>query len=199
MEVTDANTARWLIERGADVNATNSSGETPLFQAVKNGQEELVKLYIEKGANLDVQTTEYRQTALMTAVAHRQHQIADILRKAGAKDDVITSETGDPLPEDGGEPLKVVQAYLDAIRAHDHVALKAMFDPRSTYGFADVDWELWHNTRPVKIEEWSGFTRDDDATVTIRGTSGRGHSPSWTYQLQRDGERWIVMRESEAD
>ncbi len=199
MEVTDANTARWLIERGADVNAANSSGETPLFQAVKSGNEELVKLYIEKGANLDVQTTEYRRTALMTAVDYHQHNTADILRKAGAKDDVVTSQTGEPLPEDGGEPLKVVQAYLDAIRTHDHVALKAMFDPRSTYGFADVDWELWHNTRPVKIEQWTGFTRDKNASITIRGASGRGHQPSWTYQLERIGDRWIIMREGEAD
>jgi hypothetical protein len=199
MEATDANTGRWLIERGADVNATNSSGETPLFQAVKNGNEELVKLYIEKGANLDVQTTEYRRTALMTAVDYHQHNIADILRKAGAKDDVITRETGEPLPEDGGEPLKVVQAYLDAIRAHDHVALKAMFDPKSSYDFSDVDWELWHNTRPVKIEEWTGFMRDKNASITIRGASGRGHRPAWTYQLERAGDRWIIMREGEAD
>lgn len=199
MEVTDANTARWLLEHGADVNATNSSGETPLFQAVKNGNEELVQLYIEKGANLDVQTTDYHRTALMTAVAHRQHNIADLLRKAGAKDDVITRETGEPLPEDGGEPLQAVRAYLDAIHAHDHVALKAMFNPNSAYDFSDVDWELWHNTRPVKIEQWTGFARDNNATITIRGTSGRGHMPSWTYQLERIGGRWIIMREGEAD
>jgi hypothetical protein len=197
MQATDPAVAKWLIEQGADINATDSDGETPLMHAVKSGSDDIVRQLIDAKANLDARSTDYDRTALMAAVARGKDNMAAMLRKAGAKDDVVTPESGDPLPADGGEPLKVVQAYLDAIRAHDHAALKNMFNPKSTYDFAGVDWELWHNTRPVKIESWSGFVRGNDATITASGASGRGHNPQWKYQLARDGERWIIMRESE--
>jgi hypothetical protein len=197
MQATDPAVAAWLIERGADVNATDSDGETPLMHAVQSGSDDIVRQLIEAQANLDARSTNYDRTALMDAVDRGHDNIAAMLRKAGARDDVITAETGEALPQDGGEPLAVVQAYLDAIRAHDHAALKSMFYPESTYDFAGVDWELWHHTRPVKIESWTGFVRGDDATFTARGASGRGIPVTWVYQLQHDGERWIIMRERE--
>jgi hypothetical protein len=44
--------ARYLIEHGADVSATNRDGNTPLHTAAFLGRTELVKLLIENGASL---------------------------------------------------------------------------------------------------------------------------------------------------
>mgnify|MGYP002514907485 CR=1 FL=1 len=42
-----------LLENGADVNAANFSGKTPLMYAVCEKNEELVRMLMEKGANPD--------------------------------------------------------------------------------------------------------------------------------------------------
>jgi ankyrin repeat protein len=50
MKIT-SDTARILIENGADINAINCHNKTPLFYAVINNNFNLVKLLIENGAN----------------------------------------------------------------------------------------------------------------------------------------------------
>jgi ankyrin repeat protein len=42
-----------LISLGADVNATNMFGETPIFWAVQKGQTAIIKLLVAHGANLN--------------------------------------------------------------------------------------------------------------------------------------------------
>jgi len=45
------NIARWCLERGADVNGTDHNGWTPLMKAVLAGNPDLVKLFVEHGAD----------------------------------------------------------------------------------------------------------------------------------------------------
>lgn len=82
--VQDPAIARLLIERGANVNATDADGTTPLMQAVRNRNPELVQVWIEAGANLDARNTNYHSTALMDAEG-RCEECAELLRKAGAR------------------------------------------------------------------------------------------------------------------
>jgi ankyrin repeat protein len=42
------------LEHGADLNATNSMGLTPLMGAANRGSDDLIKFLVEKGARLDV-------------------------------------------------------------------------------------------------------------------------------------------------
>lgn len=44
-----------LLERGADINARNNIGETPLTRAVWRGRDELVASLLRAGANMDAQ------------------------------------------------------------------------------------------------------------------------------------------------
>jgi ankyrin repeat protein len=45
--------AKLLIERGADLNKTNNSRDSPLDIAARNGDLEMVKLLVENGANIE--------------------------------------------------------------------------------------------------------------------------------------------------
>lgn len=94
MTVRDAAMAKLLIERGADVNATDKDGTTPLMQAVRSKNPALVKLLIEAMADLDARNTNYHTTALMDAEGTCE-ECAELLRKAGAKDEPVTAERAD--------------------------------------------------------------------------------------------------------
>ena len=43
--------ADWLIRKGADVNAANDNGNTPLMYAAERGYREIIEVLILNGAN----------------------------------------------------------------------------------------------------------------------------------------------------
>ncbi len=47
---------RFLVERGADVNAKSKEGHTPFYYIIRNGLDELVDVFKEHGAVIDVET-----------------------------------------------------------------------------------------------------------------------------------------------
>lgn len=57
-----------LIERGADVNAVNDGGWTPLHHAIEKGHENVVRMLIGAGANVNVRQND-GWTPLHQAVA----------------------------------------------------------------------------------------------------------------------------------
>jgi ankyrin repeat protein len=93
-------TARWsqsyravvdlLLSRGADVNASDCSGITPLILSVWTGDTSAVQALIGKGADIHVKTR-YGQTAVNIAQTTGKTDIVKILSEAGAS--VITDET----------------------------------------------------------------------------------------------------------
>ena len=59
---------RLLLESGADANAPDGAGETPLMAAAAGRQPRRVKALLAAGAALDAQDKTFQQTALMVAV-----------------------------------------------------------------------------------------------------------------------------------
>ncbi len=77
---------RYLVEAGADVNATtpDRTGEvTPLRFAITNGDIEMVQYLIDNGADVN-KANNQGWTPLMTAVRHGYVDIIDVLLEAGA-------------------------------------------------------------------------------------------------------------------
>jgi len=79
----DVESARRLLQSGADVDSRDRYGQTALMQAAHHGHEALVELLIENGADLNV-TAKYGLSALMLAVVAGHAEIARRLARAGA-------------------------------------------------------------------------------------------------------------------
>ncbi len=78
--------AEFLIANGADLEAEDETSGTPLLTAVCGKKKELVELLIAKGANVNPRNDNDKLIKpLDWAIAYRQSELADLLRKHGAK------------------------------------------------------------------------------------------------------------------
>jgi ankyrin repeat protein len=82
-----------VIANGADVNAKDEYGLTPLHNAAYKGHKEVVELVIAKGADVNAKGVE-GWTPLDIAIELKQPETADLLRKHGGK-------TGEELKAEG--------------------------------------------------------------------------------------------------
>ncbi len=83
MVADDITEIQKLIEAGADVNVTNSNGETPLYVASSKNQTEVVKLLLEAGADVNKGRIEDGYTPLHVA-SHGNFRVVKLLLDAGA-------------------------------------------------------------------------------------------------------------------
>ncbi|OAL20471.1 hypothetical protein AYO20_11491 [Fonsecaea nubica] len=87
-----------LVTRGADVNATNSVGSTPLHLAAELGNIELCRILLDSGkiSDLDVRNSE-GQTAVFIAAWHARPDVLSLLFGANADIEVPEVEGWRPL------------------------------------------------------------------------------------------------------
>jgi len=72
---------RALLDAGANINAANRTGFTPLHHAGEAGSKEAATLLITNGANLTLRN-KYGQTPEEIATASHHPEVAEILRQA---------------------------------------------------------------------------------------------------------------------
>ena len=73
------------LRRGVDVNTVDSVGLTPIMRAAATGNPEVVRLLIARGANINEMNPVHQMTPLGFAVHNGHDEVADILRKGGAR------------------------------------------------------------------------------------------------------------------
>ena len=81
------NVVKLLLENGADFNNKDKKvNSTPLHNAVLYGYKDIVELLLNAGANVNIQTTPEKHSALMFAGAskNRNNDIINMLLNAGA-------------------------------------------------------------------------------------------------------------------
>jgi uncharacterized protein len=80
-----------LCKAGANIDQISTDrNNTPLMDAASEGHVDIVRFFVENGANLEVKSRS-GQTALMLAVGNKQQGCAMLLLKAGANADVKDS------------------------------------------------------------------------------------------------------------
>ena len=77
-------TARLLLDAGADPNATQAGGFTPLHSAAQNGNRALVELLLSRGADVAARSDDGR-TALSLAEQAGRQEVVELLRTRGAR------------------------------------------------------------------------------------------------------------------
>jgi len=70
---------------GADVNATNERGSTPLLEAARFGHDDICRVLIAAGADLKAKDKDGK-SALMLAVQNNHDDVVRVLKQAGATD-----------------------------------------------------------------------------------------------------------------
>ncbi len=98
---------RLLLAAGTAVDATDAKGSTPLFQAARNGNLEVMQLFIEFGA--DVNFTNGKGVTVLLAAARRGYgYIIEALEKAGVEL---------PQAREHGDYLIAAREYGTSMRA----------------------------------------------------------------------------------
>jgi hypothetical protein len=87
MLTRDPRVARRLILAGADVNARNRAGSTPLIEAAKSGSLEITRMLLQAKVDVEARDNEQHWTALQWALSGEHEEVAKALRAAGARDD----------------------------------------------------------------------------------------------------------------
>lgn len=107
--------AELLLRAGADVNATNGIGTTPLHLA---SQPEIVRLLVSHGAQVNARDRELR-TPLHYAVAYERRDAVELLLSSGADPNVVDRDGKTALDFALGSPPGTTRrALADLLRQH---------------------------------------------------------------------------------
>lgn len=184
-----------LIRAGADLETETKSGHTPLMRAAHMNMIPLAKALIDARVDLNKMSSKWHSTALETAEDGRHTEIIEMLRAAGAAGGAVTAATGTPLPENGGEPFAVCEAYLRAIQAKDVPTLKRLVDGWPADVFYTIDWDTWQGARLVQFRVKEGFANPSSATVVLSGMTKANYQAEWIYNLKKFPDGWKITRE----
>lgn len=86
-------TKRLIDEEGYDVNDQDNAGNTPLHEAALNGHLEIVKLLVERGANVNMQSFDmFLDTPLIDASANGHIEVVKYLLDHGADPTMVNAK-----------------------------------------------------------------------------------------------------------
>ena len=111
---------REALAAGVDVNSTNDYGATPLFFACDRGNEEIVKMLLEAGADPSVRDNFYQASPLTWAMQNGNKSIAVMLM---AKDTATAGSQLINAIESGDEDF--ARQILEAVELTEPVLVKA--------------------------------------------------------------------------
>jgi len=103
--------------KGADINAKNDKGETPLICALKNGYFDIAKFLIEKGANVNAKENIWGVTPLMYAAATHLYNsnclnVIKLLIQKGANINAVNNQGQTALDYAGNDDIyRILRQY----------------------------------------------------------------------------------------
>jgi hypothetical protein len=196
MVTQDITMATYLLQNGANVDVVDQeTGETAIFNAARIGNEELLRLYIKHGADVQhISNVPWEHMPIHTAIESGQPECATILRENGAHDDRVNSITGKALAYAGGPQFEVIEKYHAAIQDQNIEELKNLTTSRQANFFETVDFNTWKYYYQPDMQLIEGYYNDSAATIKIQVITPDNYSVRWVYQLVRRGDDWKIAR-----
>jgi uncharacterized protein len=91
-----ADAVKFLVGAGANVNAVNEFGDTPLIDVAELGNSEIVEILLKHGANPNATSTN-QVSVLHAGVRSGNAHLVELLLSAGAQHNEV-SDTGEKIP-----------------------------------------------------------------------------------------------------
>ena len=156
---TSIETARYLLDQKANVNAKNNDGITPLMCAVLANNIELVKLLVEYGAEINIANNKDETIISMACCKVKNKQIIEYLFDQGAE---MSIDDTDPL---------IVSLYKNKDKISDEIAecvIKRCDDVnQSGYNYAVAFIEAVKNHSLQEIKSFVDFCQQYDKDLDI--------------------------------
>ena len=177
----DAAAVERLLDEGVDVNTKFRYGATALFYACDHGHIEVVKVLLDKGADLTIKDTFYGFTPLMLAVSPAQKrkpehtEIAMLLIAKGSpgKEEALSGaiEEGDAslakfILGRGGIPAANLSEALEAAKAQNKTEMVSMLEAAGAKVPEDFKME------PAQLARFVGSYKNaagNEITISVDG------------------------------
>lgn len=178
----DAATVRHLLDEGVDVNTKFRYNATALFYACDHGHVEVVKVLLDRGADLAVKDTFYGFTPLMLATGPAQKkrpehtEIAKLLIAKGApgKEIALNSavRSGDAslakvVLDSGGVAAANLSDALEMAQAQKKTEIAALLEQAGAKPHEELTME------PAQLQRFAGTYKNpagNEVSVTVAGT-----------------------------
>jgi len=220
----DENKAAMLLKAGADINAHDPQGYTPLNLAIWNGKERMVKFLLDNKAQ--VEDNEKCLSALHAAIINRHKSIVELLLNRGADMERRSSgKTPLSAAANGGQDLLVkllldrgalvdardlsgATPLLDAvIRGHEKIVILllqrgAKADAKDTNGRTPIKLATGRSSNAAiksTLEQWSS---DEAYSVmakllvdrSVKGLDGKNVPAMWALHLAVEKKHEAVVK-----
>jgi len=162
----DAATLKVLLDHGADIDAQDNDGLSALMFAISAETPEALRFLIVRKANLEL-VDETGRSAI--EIAENFPDIRQILLDAGATDETLDAATAPRLPEDCGEPMRVVEGYLAAVAAGDVTGTSEAMTSRMKMRYTREQLEELAAARPAEARFTPGWASATLATLEPAG------------------------------
>lgn len=167
-----------LVERGALLETTTPYGQTPLYLAAMNGREEVVRFLLDKGANVDVRDTFYKEPILSFVLGRKHYGVARLLLSKG------TASADGTLPVVAGAGnAELLQFFLEKYKPSQGALDKAYemaLNQKRTETAAALkkagarDPAPPFNVDPEVLESYTGTYRADGFPLDIKAFAKEG-------------------------
>jgi len=177
----DAAAVKKLLDEGIDVNTKFRYGTTALFFACDHGHIDVVKVLLDKGADLTVKDSFYGFTPLMLAVSPAQTkkpehtEIAKLLIARGApgKEDALSGAVEDGnaaltkfILDTGGLPASALSEALEVAKAANKAEIVGLLEKSGAKPIEDFKIDA------AQLERFAGTYRSvsgNELTVVVAG------------------------------